>query len=134
MNHNAAQPPGSFAFKDVTDPTFERDVLKKDRPVYVLFFSETCVLCHEMQETINKIGIAFNGRLEFFKMNIHHNPAYSSKYASKGMPCSVIFHKGEIIRDTRIMDGHSVWTGNAANLEFFLNWINNVLNIANENW
>ncbi len=50
------------------------------------------------------------------------------------MPCSVIFSKGEIIRDTRIMDGQSVWSGNAVNLQYYLNWVNTVLNVANERY
>ena len=123
-----------FVFRETTDAQFERDVLKHSGPVFVMFYSPTCDACRTMEESINQIGVAFNGRLAFFKINVQNNPAYSSKYAGTGMPCSVIFSKGEIIRDTRIMDGQSVWTGNAANLQYFLTWLNNVLNIANENW
>ncbi len=127
-------PPGYFSIKETTDAEFDRDVLKKTNPVYVLFYSHMCSLCKEMEETINKVGIAFNGRLEFYKVNIHNNPAYSAKYAATAMPCSVIFSKGEIIRDTRIMDGQSVWSGNAVNLQYYLNWVNTVLNVANERY
>lgn len=132
--HVQAKAPGNFVIRETTDAQFERDVLKNSRPTFVLFYSTTCSLCKDMQDTINKIGIAFNGRLDFFKVSIHSNPAFASKYATGGMPCSVIFHKGEVVRDTRILDGQSVWIGNAANLQFFLQWINTVLNVANENW
>ncbi len=125
-------PPGNFQLTELSDAEFESKVLKNPNPVYVLFYSPTCDLCADMTKTLNQIGIAFNGRLEFFRMNIHNNPAYSSMYAQKGMPCSVVFSEGSVVRSTRIMDGEAVWTGNAANLQYFLNWVNNVLNVINE--
>lgn len=127
-------PPGNFKIGTTTDATFERDVLKNPNPIFVMFFSQKCLSCRDLEETINRIGIAFQGRLQFVKVNIHENPAYAARYVKTGMPCSVIFNKGEIVRDTRIMDGQSVWTGNAANLQYFLNWINTVLNVIGENW
>lgn len=132
--HVQARSPGNFTIKETTDATFERDVLKSTIPTYVLFYSTTCSLCKDMEDTIKQIGIAFNGRVQFYKMSVHNNPAYSGKYATSGMPCSIIFSKGDVVRDTRILDGQSVWAGNAANLQYFLSWINTVLNVINESW
>lgn len=126
--------PGNFKINDLTDATFERDVLQATEPVYVLFYSDTCQLCKEMEDTINMIGIAFNNRLKFYKIVVQNNPVFPGKYAETAMPLSIIFHKGEVVRDTRLLDGHSKWTGNAANLQYFLQWINTVLNVINEKW
>lgn len=131
---NQIKPPGNFAIKDISDATFERDVLKSTKPVFVFFFSKKCSACLEMEATLNQIGIAFCDRITFVRLNIHNNPAYTSRYMTEAMPCSVVIHKGEVIRDARIADGQSVWVGNAANLQYFINWLNNVLNIAGENW
>lgn len=128
------KPPGNFVIRDITDATFERDVLKSQKPVFVFFFSKQCSACHDMEATLNQIGIAFSSRINFVRLNIHNNPAYTSRYVKAGMPCSVLFNKGDIVRDTRITDGQSVWTGNAANLQYFLNWLNTVLNVIGENW
>lgn len=127
-----ATPPGNFKIEHLTDATFERDVLKADKPVYVLFYSTTCSACSDMEDTINKIGIAFNGRLKFYKIIVQNNPIFPAKYAKTSMPLSIIFHKGEIVRDPRILDGSSQWTGNAANLQYYLQWVNTVLNVINE--
>jgi len=127
-------PVQKFVIKELIDANFETEVLKKTKPVYVLFYSNTCALCADMLKTLNEIGLAFNKELEFYKINVNNNRSYASKYAGSGMPCSVIFQKGDIIRNTRILDGQSVWTGNAANLQYFINWINNVLNVAGEKW
>jgi hypothetical protein len=79
-----------------------------------------------------EIGIAFNGILKFYKIIVQNNPIFPAKYANSSMPLSIIFHKGEIVRDPRILDGSSQWTGNAANLQYYLQWINTVLNVINE--
>lgn len=128
------KPPGNFILNETTDATFERDVLKSNTPIFVLFYSKHCSACHDLENTINQIGIAFNGRLNFVKINIHNNPAYTARYVKAGLPCSVLFHKGDIVRDSRIADGQSIWTGNAVNLQYFLNWLNTVLNVVSENW
>lgn len=129
-------PPGNFQFQEVTDATFERDVLKAKKLTYVFFYTDTCGACRSMMATLNQIGIAFQGRINFVKVNVASNQSFASKYAGgNGMPCSVILSPdGEVIRDTRIQDGQSIWIGDAANLQYFINWLNNVLNIAGENW
>lgn len=131
-----ATPPGNFQMKDVTDATFERDVLKSGKPTYVFFYTNTCGSCRSMGKTLNQIGIAFKDRLNFVQVDVASNQAFASKYANGGgMPCSVILdEKGEVVRDARIQDGQSVWVGDAANLQYFINWLNNVLNIVGENW
>lgn len=134
MSPIQGKPPGNFVLREITDATFERDALKSQLPVFVFFYSQQCSACHDMEATLNQIGVAFNGRLNFVKINVHNNPAFSARYVKSGMPCSVLFHKGEIVRDTRIADGQSVWTGNAVNLQYFLNWLNTVLNVISENW
>jgi thioredoxin-like negative regulator of GroEL len=127
-------PPGNFKMLDVTDATFERDVLKSGRLTYVLFYSETCKSCVDMQATINQIGIAFMSQLNFVRVNVASNQSYAAKYSTGGgMPLSVILNKeGEVVRDTRIQDGQSIWTGDASNLQYFINWLNTVINVAGE--
>jgi thioredoxin 1 len=129
-------PPGNFQMQEVTDATFERDVLKSGKLTYVFFYSPTCGACKDMTATLNQIGIAFKDRINFVKVDVSQNQAFASKYAGgHGMPCSVILAPGgEVIRDTRIQDGQSIWVGDAANLQYFINWLNNVMNIAGENW
>lgn len=129
-------PPGNFKLVEVTDATFERDVLKAKKITFVFFGTNTCGACRSMEATLNQIGIAFVSRVNFVKVDVSSNQAFASKYASgQGMPCSVVFNpEGEVIRDVRIQDGQAVWTGDAANLQYFINWLNNVLNIAGENW
>jgi thioredoxin 1 len=129
-----SKPPGDFAMYDISDSTFEKEVLKSDIPVFVMFYNPSCGACHDLMDTIQSIGIAFKGRLKFVKMDAARNPAYSLSYVQQGMPHSVIIHKGEVVRDPRIMDGQSVWIGSAEHVHTFLGWINNVLNIISENW
>lgn len=129
-------PPGNFQVREVTDATFEKEVIKSARLTYVLFYNTSCSACKSMKATLNQIGIAFKERIDFVQVDVASNQAFASKYAAgNGMPCSVILSPGgNIIRDTRFPDGQSVWVGDAHNLQYFINWLNNVLNVANENW
>ena len=128
------QAPGNFSMREITDATFERDVLKHKGLSFVLFYNTSCSACNDMKETLAKIGIAFKSKIEFMQMDVVKNPQFSSMHVKNAMPCSIVFQDGKVIRDTRIMEGQSVWTGNAANIQYFINWINTVVNVADENW
>jgi thioredoxin 1 len=60
---------------DVTDATFEDDVLRADRPVIVDFWAEWCMPCRLVAPVLEEIAKEQAGRLIVAKLNVDDNPA-----------------------------------------------------------
>lgn len=132
-----ATAPQKIYIEEVTDATFERDVIKQDGLVYVFFYSSQCAFCTDMLQTLESIGVAFKDNFKFVKVDTLRNPSFARKYEMNGAPYSVILRKGEMLRDIPeakiVHETKSSWAGNVVNVQYYLQWLNSVLNRANFN-
>ena len=132
---NRSTAPRTVDFKEVTDATFERDVINQEGLVYVFFHSAQCDFCKDMKVTLDNVAIAFKDYMQFVKVDTMANPIFAARYGMKGAPYSVILRKGEILNElptAKITPGFkSTWEGTAANVQYFINWLNSVINRAN---
>lgn len=81
--------------KNVTDKSFEEEVLKSDIPVLVDFWAEWCGPCRAITPIINELSVELNGKIKILKMNIEESPDTPSKYGVRSIPTMIIFKKGE---------------------------------------
>ena len=81
----------------VTDSSFEEDVLKSQAPVMVDYWAEWCGPCKMIAPILDEIADEYNGRLTVAKINIDANPLTPQKYAVRGIPTLMIFKDGEVI-------------------------------------
>src|SRR2546423_11466133 len=84
--------------KEVSDKSFESDVLKSDRPVLVDFWAEWCAPCRMLAPTVEAIATQYEGRAKVTKLNVDHNNSTSARYNIKGIPTLLLF-KGGVIKD-----------------------------------
>ncbi|GAB4323206.1 MAG: thioredoxin [Dehalococcoidia bacterium] len=85
-----------MATKEVTDATFETDVLKSDLPVLVDFWAPWCGPCRMVAPIVEELGEEYAGKVNFYKMNTDENPSIPSKYGIRSIPSLLIFKKGEL--------------------------------------
>ena len=79
---------------DVTDQSFEQDVLKSDQPVLVDFWAEWCTPCKMLTPTVEQVAQQYEGRAKVVKMNVDDNPQVPPRYGIKGIPTLILFKGG----------------------------------------
>jgi len=85
-----------MAVMQVTDSSFEKDVLKSDVPVLVDFWAEWCGPCKQIAPIVEELAKEFDGKLSIAKVDIDHNPATPSKYNVRGIPTLMLFKGGQV--------------------------------------
>ena len=81
---------------NITDDSFETDVLKSEIPVLIDFWAEWCGPCKVLGPIIDDLAPEFDGKVKFTKLNIDENPSTAPKYGIRGIPTLMIFKSGEL--------------------------------------
>jgi len=82
--------------KQVTDDSFELDVLQAAGPVLVDFWAEWCGPCKQIAPSLDEISEELDGKMSLAKVNIDENPETPSKYGVRGIPTLMLFKDGEV--------------------------------------
>ena len=80
----------------ISDSTFEADVLKASGPVLVDFWAEWCGPCKMIAPALEEIATNLQGKLKIAKINIDQNPATPKKYGIRGIPTLMLFKDGQV--------------------------------------
>jgi thioredoxin 1 len=86
----------SDKIKQVTDATFEREVLQSPVPVLVDYWAEWCGPCKMIGPALDASAESYAGRLNIAKVNVDDNPAVPSRYGIRGIPTLMIFKNGQV--------------------------------------
>jgi thioredoxin 1 len=81
--------------RDITDASFEQDVVQSDRPVVVDFWAPWCGPCRVVSPILDDLADAHGDRVEFLKLNVDDNPATASRYNVLSIPTVILFDRGE---------------------------------------
>jgi len=81
--------------RDVSDSSFEQEVLKADKPVLVDFWAEWCAPCRMLAPTVEAVAQQFSDTAIVLKLNVDDNPATAGQYGIKGIPTLIIFREGK---------------------------------------
>jgi thioredoxin 1 len=79
---------------DVTDATFESDVLQADIPVLVDFWADWCAPCKMIAPIVEDLAEEYDGRVKFAKLDVDSNPQTAMSYGVRGIPTLLIFKGG----------------------------------------
>jgi thioredoxin 1 len=80
---------------DVTEATFEKEVLKSETPVIVDFWAEWCGPCHAVAPVLDKIVEERGDEIKLVKVNIDQEQGLSIKYGVMSIPTIILFKEGE---------------------------------------
>ena len=82
--------------QQVSDSSFEADVLKSDLPVLIDFWAPWCGPCKQIAPVVDELAKEYDGRLKIVKMNVDDNPQTPSKYGVRGIPNLILFKAGQV--------------------------------------
>ena len=82
--------------KQVTDNSFEGDVLQADGPVLVDFWAEWCGPCKQIAPALEDLSKDLAAKITVAKINIDDNPQTPGKYGVRGIPTLMIFKDGHV--------------------------------------
>lgn len=82
---------------EVTDATFESEVLESDKPVIVDFWAEWCGPCRAVTSVIEELGEAHGETFKVARVDVDENPQTPSYYGIKSIPTFLRFDDGEVV-------------------------------------
>jgi thioredoxin 1 len=80
--------------RDITDATFEQDVLRSEKPVVVDFWAPWCGPCRAVTPALEQLA-GETDEVEFVKVDIDENPVTAARYDVLSIPTVTLFAGGE---------------------------------------
>ena len=81
--------------REVTDESFQRDVLEAETPIAVDFWAPWCGPCRAVDSVLAELEREHGERLRFAKLNIDDNLETAARYAILSIPTVILFEGGE---------------------------------------
>jgi thioredoxin 1 len=83
--------------KEVSDATFEQEVLKSTAPVMVDFWAPWCGPCRMVSPIVEELADEYEGRVNFAKLNTDESPTIAAQFGIRAIPTLLVFKNGQLV-------------------------------------
>ena len=81
----------------VTDATFEEEVVQSELPVLVDFWADWCQPCKMIAPIVEELATEYEGKVKFSKIDVDSNPHVASQFGIRGIPTLLVFDGGSAV-------------------------------------
>jgi len=85
------------SIKNVTDASFQADVLESELPVLVDYWAAWCGPCKMIAPLLDQAATDYKGRVTIAKVNVDDNPDTPAKFGVRGIPTLMLFKDGKAV-------------------------------------
>jgi len=82
---------------ELSDASFEAEILQSSTPALVDFWAPWCGPCRVVGPIVEELAQEYQGRIKMAKMNVDNNPVTPGKYGIRGIPTLILFKNGEAV-------------------------------------
>jgi thioredoxin 1 len=82
---------------NITDDTFDQEVLQSDMPVIVDFWATWCGPCKMIAPILEEIAAEYSDKVKVVKLDVDANNKTAGKYNIMSIPSLLFFKGGEMV-------------------------------------
>lgn len=91
---------GTEAISELTESSFQNQVLKSKQPVFVDFYATWCEPCKLLSPIVDGLAKQYVGKVTFYRVDVDKNKKLVGKLNITAMPTCKLFKKGKQIDET----------------------------------
>lgn len=81
---------------DVTDATFEKEVLRSAEPVLIDLYADWCAPCKQLSPIVESVASEVAGKVKVIKIDVDNNPRVAQSFRVQSIPMIVLVHQGGV--------------------------------------
>jgi thioredoxin 1 len=82
---------------ELSDDTFESEILKSETPALVDFWAVWCGPCRQIAPTVEALAAEYKGKLKVAKINIDDHQLTPQRYNIRSIPTLLVFKGGQVV-------------------------------------
>lgn len=82
---------------EISDSSFDAEVLQSDKPAMVDFWAPWCGPCKAIAPIVDDLSQTYGDNIKFTKCNVDDNPVTPGKYGIKAIPTLIFFKDGKVV-------------------------------------
>jgi thioredoxin 1 len=82
---------------EVTDDSFDAEIMNGEIPAVVDFWAEWCGPCKMIGPVIEELASAYKGKIKIAKMDVDKNRKTPARFGIRNIPTLILFKGGEVV-------------------------------------